>query len=269
MAQIAPGTNYPPQDHPSGYYFSYENGRYLSEYQVNYDHRRRGHYENSLGQMKIAPGSLVITCPGEWHRYRPLKSSGWKEHYVGFAGVFAEQIFAGPWFAQKDRWLNLGHREDVLDSYCKIFQCIQQEKPGYQQVAAGIVMRLLGHIVSIDKQKGYKGKRIEKVIQNACFAIRENLQESIDFEEFARENGMGYSYFRKMFKKYMGMPPVQYHLDLKVHRAKEMLMNTDKSIKEISYELGFKSIYYFSRIFKSKQGVSPSEIRKMLGGNPF
>jgi AraC-like DNA-binding protein len=67
-----------------------------------------------------------------------------------------------------------------------------------------------------------------------------------------------------MFKKYTGVPPVQYHLDLKILRAKEMLLYTDKSVKEISYDLGFQSIYYFSRIFKNKLGVSPSEIRKTI-----
>ena len=67
-----------------------------------------------------------------------------------------------------------------------------------------------------------------------------------------------------MFKKYTGVPPVQYHLDLKILRAKEMLLSTDKIIKEISYDLGFQSIYYFSRVFKKKLGVSPSEIRKTV-----
>jgi AraC-like DNA-binding protein len=67
-----------------------------------------------------------------------------------------------------------------------------------------------------------------------------------------------------MFKKYTGVPPVQYHLDLKILRAKEMLLYTDKIIKEISYEMGFQSNYYFSRVFKKKLGVSPSDIRRSV-----
>jgi AraC-like DNA-binding protein len=47
-----------------------------------------------------------------------------------------------------------------------------------------------------------------------------------------------------------------------------MLLSTDKIIKEISYELGFQSIYYFSRVFKKKLGVSPSEIRKTVNESP-
>jgi len=65
-----------------------------------------------------------------------------------------------------------------------------------------------------------------------------------------------------MFKQYTGIAPVQYQLDLKIRRAREMLVSTDRTIKEIAYDLGFQSIHYFSRLFKKKTGVAPSEIRK-------
>jgi AraC-like DNA-binding protein len=183
---------------------------------------------------------------------------------VGFSGHIAHQIFGRPWFTSKHAVIEIGHNEEIIDSYYKIFLYVKEEKPGYQQVAAGMIMKLLGFIVSLDKQKDFSGKRVEKIIQSACFTIRENVEAAIDFQSFAEENNIGYSYFRKMFKKYTGVPPVQYHLDLKILRAKEMLLYTDKSIKEISYELGFQSIYYFSRIIKSKLGVSPTEIRKSV-----
>ena len=67
-----------------------------------------------------------------------------------------------------------------------------------------------------------------------------------------------------MFKNYTGVSPLQYQLDLKVLRAKEMLLQTDRTVKEISYALGFQSIYYFSRVFKSKLGVAPTEIRRSV-----
>jgi len=263
-ADIKPGVIYPPTTHPSGYYFSYENGRTLNEYQINYITEGTGVYENQGGKVKIAPGSLIFIKPGEWHRYKPKKSTGWVEQYVGFSGYIAHQLFGRPWFTQKNSVVEVGYREEIIDTYFKIFNYVKEEKPGYQQVAAGMIMKLLGFIVSMDKQKDFSGKRVEKIIQNACFTIRENVEAEINFQSFAEENNIGYSYFRKMFKKYTGVPPVQYHLDLKILRAKEMLLYTDKSIKEISYELGFQSIYYFSRIFKNKLGVSPSEIRKTV-----
>ena len=262
--EIKPGVIYPPNTHPSGYYFSFENGRILNEYQINYITSGEGIYENHSGKFKIKPGSLLFTKPGRWHRYKPLKGTGWVENYVGFSGHIAHQVFGRPWFTSKNAVVDIGLNEEIIDTYDKIFNYVNQEKPGYQQVASGMIMKMLGFIVSYDKQKDFNGKRVEKIIQNACFFIRENVEAEIDFQSFSENNNIGYSYFRKMFKKYTGVPPVQYHLDLKVLRAKEMLLYTDKSVKEISYELGFQSIYYFSRVFKNKLGFSPSEIRKSV-----
>ncbi|MCP4313089.1 MAG: AraC family transcriptional regulator [Bacteroidetes bacterium] len=261
-ASIKPGLIYPPTAHPSGYYFTYENGRTLNEYQINYITDGAGVFENQEGKFKVCPGSLIFTRPGEWHRYKPTKSIGWVEQYVGFSGYIAHQMFGRPWFTKKNSVVEVGNSEEIIDTYFKIFNYTKEEKPGYQQVAAGMIMKLLGFIVSMDKQKDFSGKRVEKIIQNACFTIRENVEAQLNFQLFAEENNIGYSYFRKMFKKYTGVPPVQYHLDLKILRAKEMLLYSDKSIKEISYDLGFQSIYYFSRIFKNKLSVSPSEFRK-------
>ena len=47
-----------------------------------------------------------------------------------------------------------------------------------------------------------------------------------------------------------------------ITRAKELLISTDKSIKEISLELGFQTIHYFSLLFKKKVGMTPTEFRK-------
>jgi len=252
---------YPPAEHPSGYFFTFDRGRILHEYQVNYITEGEGIYENKFGRYQVRPGSIMITKPDVWHRYRPKVNKGWTEHYVGFSGKFADELFTKSWNNNKKAVLDIGIREEILDTYYKIFELVIQEKPGYQQVAAGMVMKLLGYVVSFDRQKDFSGKKIEQIIQKACFLIREKVEGVMDFKKFAKENNIGYSYFRKMFKLYTGIPPVQYHLDLKILRAKEMLLSSDKIVKEISYDLGFHSVFYFSRLFKLKTGQTPTEIR--------
>lgn len=254
--------SYPSPRHPSEYYFTWQKGRILNEFQINYITRGAGVYETETARYVIKPGSLLITKPGVWHRYRPEKSSGWAEHYVGFDGTIPRQIFG-----QNRSWSMkpvhfIGNRVELIDTYLKIFEIVQEERPGFQQVASGMIMKLLGYLVSMEKQRNFSGKRVEKIIRDACFEIRENVGSTIDFKRYAEENCIGYSYFRKMFKQYTGNAPVQYQLDLKIRRAREMLVSTDKSIKEISFELGFQSIHYFSRIFKKKTGIAPSETRK-------
>jgi len=63
------------------------------------------------------------------------------------------------------------------------------------------------------------------------------------------------------------MAPVQYIIQLKLEKAKENLVNTSKSVKEISNELNFESPHYFSRLFKEKMELTPQEFRKRFGAS--
>jgi AraC-like DNA-binding protein len=75
---------------------------------------------------------------------------------------------------------------------------------------------------------------------------------------------MSYSWFRKMFKKYTGLSPTQYQLQIKVQKAKEFLTSSSLPIKEISDILQFDSVNYFISFFKEKTSESPSEFRKRV-----
>ena len=260
---IPSGIVYPSPKHPSGYYFTWDKGRILLEYQIVYITAGAGIFEDGSGEYPIIAGSLLIIQPGTWHRYKPNNETGWTEHYVGFNGFIASHLFKDSHLATLKPVMNIGNREEFIDTYYKIYEYVKEEKPGFQQILAGMIMKLLGNLVSIERQFSFSETRIEKIIQKACFLIRQNVENEIDLKAYADCNNITYSYFRKMFKLYTGLPPVKYQIDLKIIRSKEMLLSTDKIIKEICYELGFDSVYYFSRLFKKKIGVSPSKIRTL------
>ena len=79
--------------------------------------------------------------------------------------------------------------------------------------------------------------------------------------EVAEHLNISYTTFRHAFKKYIGLSPAQYFINLKIHRAKEMLRGSSASIKEISYTLHFESPEYFATTFRKKTGMSPSDFR--------
>jgi AraC-like DNA-binding protein len=265
-AIISPNSMYPPGDHPSGYSFSWAGGRILPEYQLNYITKGTGIYENQSGRFLVKEGSVLVIHPGEWHRYKPLLKTGWTENYIGFKGKIADHFLRKNIFSEKQPVLQLGIHEELIDTHLKIMDLVEKEKPGYQQIASGMVVKFLGYIISFEKQKDFSGKWIASVIEEARFTMRQNIDRELDIEELARQRNIGYSYFRRMFKKYTGLSPGQYHLQLRMMRSKEMLVTTEKSIKEICLELGFQNIHYFSLIFKKKAGVTPTEFRKQNAG---
>jgi len=259
-ANVLPEAPYPPPGHPAEYSFSWENGRILHEFQINYITSGEGILETKTGKYHVKEGSVIILFPGMWHRYRPSKS-GWNEHYVGFNGTFATHLFENEFFANQNPIFHIGFSEKLLQSFCELFNLVDMEKAGYQQICSGLVIYIISTIISIKKNENFEGKQIEQTIQKACLVIRENINKNINIEKLAQDLRIDYSIFRKMFKEYTGISPGQYHLSLRIRQAKDLLINTNLSVKEISYRLGFESIFYFSRVFKSKTGINPTEYK--------
>ncbi len=262
FAQIRPSLIYPPTDHPSGYYFTWERGRILQEYQINYITEGSGLFETSTDQFKVVPGSILVLQPGAWHRYKPDSNTGWNEHYIGFNGDFCSHFFQEVFFQSAKPVIYIGFQESMLKLFFEIIQNVKEEKTGHQQVSAANTILMLSKILSVVRNQEFAGKTIERTIQKACLHFRENLHSNINIEELAKELNVGYSYFRQMFRKYTGISPTQYHLSLRIQRAKDLLTSTDQSFKEIAIDLGFESYFYFSRIFKDKTGRSPMEFKK-------
>ncbi len=261
-AQIPPSLVYPPRVHPSGYFFTWENGRVLQEYQINYITEGSGIFETTNDHFQVVPGSMLILRPGMWHRYKPDPNIGWNEHYIGFNGEFCSKLFHEGFFQSGNPVLYVGFQESLLKLFFEIIQLVKDEKTGHQQVASANTILMLSKILSVVRNQEFAGKTIERTIRKACLYFRENLNSNINIEQLANELNVGYSYFRQMFRKYTGISPTQYHLSLRIQKAKDWLVSTDKSFKEIAIDLGFESYFYFSRIFKDKTGKSPMEFRK-------
>jgi transcriptional regulator GlxA family with amidase domain len=88
------------------------------------------------------------------------------------------------------------------------------------------------------------------------------MHTSVLQEEIAMSVGLGYSVFRKKFKEYTGVSPAQYQINLRINKAKDLLVTSKQSLKEIANDLGFESADYFYRLFKKKTGYTPSDYRE-------
>lgn len=256
------GVEYPQQNHPTGYSFDWDRGRTLSEYQFVYITDGEGIYEDESGTYSVKAGSMIILERSRWHRYRPNIETGWIEHFVGFDGSLVEHFYSIMPNVSRGGVLYCGFSEDIISIYTKISEVVKENSPEFQQIASGLVIQLFAKVSAILTNKNFAGKPIERLIKKVQCKMRDNVDGDLNLPEIVERNNISYSHFRKMFKAYTGKAPNQYYIELKILKSKELLLSTNKSIKEISSELGFESTYYFSRLFKQKVGVPPSKIRE-------
>jgi AraC family transcriptional regulator of arabinose operon len=93
--------------------------------------------------------------------------------------------------------------------------------------------------------------------------IEDHISEEINVSQLANLLHFHPNYFTRIFKKYVGISPVQYINKVRLEKAKYFLKTSGSHINEIARKTGFCDIYHFSKTFKSYTGFSPSEYRNI------
>lgn len=264
---IEPGDTYPPQNHPTRYLFRTEMGRILDEYQLLYITQGRGRLITSQSnKTAITEGNMFLLFPGEWHSYKPDINTGWDEYWIGFKGENMKQKLEYSFFSKEKPVLNVGLRNEFVNMYLQAIDIAKEQKVGFQQQLAGIVDYLLAFAYAYNKSSSFEELKIAKLISKAKLIVTENLGISISPEEIASRLNISYSWFRRIFKQYTGFSPLQYIVEIKIQKGKELLTNTDMPNTEIAFKLGIDNPNYFCTIFKKKTKMTPMQYRIITQG---
>ena len=87
--------------------------------------------------------------------------------------------------------------------------------------------------------------------------------EDLSLETVGRNIGLNPSYLSNTFKKEYGISFVDYIIQVRIEHSKELLIQTDRTINDIAYEVGYSNPKYFSKLFRKVIGISPKEYRKL------
>ena len=105
-------------------------------------------------------------------------------------------------------------------------------------------------------------RKYSKLIQKALAYIQDHLSAALTVREIADALYMSPDTLAHKFRAEMGVPLGRYMDSLLMHRAEELLINTDIPLSSISMDLGFSDQFYFSRRFKEHFSVPPLKYRK-------
>jgi transcriptional regulator GlxA family with amidase domain len=103
-------------------------------------------------------------------------------------------------------------------------------------------------------------------LTQAVLLMEANIEEPLTTDEIAQHVCVSRRQLERIFKQYLGRVPSQYYLELRLNKARQLLMQTSKSIIQIGLSCGFSSGPHFSSAYRNFFGVTPREDRNLHRG---
>lgn len=98
----------------------------------------------------------------------------------------------------------------------------------------------------------------------AVHYIDNNMQKEISLEELANEANVSKYHFCRLFKKHIGISPMQFVRSRKIMKAKELFRRNASNISAVASEVGYNDLSSFTEQFKKFTGITPTQYRKSL-----
>ena len=104
----------------------------------------------------------------------------------------------------------------------------------------------------------------DRMIDNVLSEIREHYMEDISLTSLSAKYNISMGHLSKLIKEQLSVNFSDYIASLRIQRAKELLRDDSLSIQEISEIVGYNDYFYFTKVFKKVEGISPSKYRKSI-----
>ncbi len=103
---------------------------------------------------------------------------------------------------------------------------------------------------------------VDEPIHRSIVHLNQHLTEPLQLQDLAEMAGYSLSYYKQKFKQEVGITPSEYMMLQKIERAKKILTESDQSITNIAFSMGFSSSNYFCSVFKKFMDCTPKDYRK-------
>jgi len=246
------------------HHFSWASGRKLDALQILLIEGGSGEFESKpTGPKVIEPHAVFIVCPGVWHRYRPNPQTGWRENWLELQGPLVERLRRHNLLSPR-KAVATAHEITGLDrTFSEIHHLLRSPGTVFNPELSALALRVLALWVNWGRQTTLLDPATRIVAEVEAW-LTEHMGESIDLVKLARQFGMSYSNFRRVFKDLTGMSPWQYLLQLRLAKARRLFVNDGMTLTQIAERLGFNNGFHLSAAFKSYYGKSPMQWKNEL-----
>lgn len=202
----------------------------------------------------LSAGDAFMVFPEEEILYYPEESDPWEYRWVDFKGADAKGLVARTGFSKK----------------CPIVRGVPEIEPMFHVYEEGVygetareryaakVYLLLTYFLKESKVQGEKRTYFEEaaeIIRNSYWKQELNISRLADSLNVER------SYLYRLFMEHAGISPQEYLAEVRMERACELLSAGELSVQAVACSVGYKDALYFSRVFRKRKGITPSDYR--------
>lgn len=205
-------------------------------------------------------GSVFIFPPHTHYTYTYEGGDTLDYLWAHFTGSFAEGLIKEcaltplPYFAKSED----GGR--VSEGFRRLFEAFELKKPLYERRAALCLEEIL-----IDLSANASEEISPCPIEASLRYIHSAYNQSISIPSLAAMENLSNSRYIVVFEHHTGLSPTAYINALRIKTAKELLLSTDMSVKQVGLSVGYSDPHFFSRAFKKQVGLSPLEYKNTQG----
>ncbi len=231
-----------------------------STYLIHYVVSGKGVFYCGTGKHIVRRGQIFVIFPGTVVKYAADTNNPWHYLWVAFSGDEAKEILAQAGVTLKDPVVTLRRPEAALD----ILRDMPQERSADMENNLRFLARRY-EFFSLLVESGLGEERGENVyLTTARRYIKAHYTEDITVDRVASNIGISRKYLFAIFKKYLDISPKDYIIEYRIKKAKDFLLDKKLSMSNVAYSVGYKDPLTFSKMFKLKTGMSPSEYRKTI-----
>lgn len=217
--------------------------------EVSFDEQ---HYEANEGDI------VIIDCRHQ-HKYRAKDHL--KFRYFHFTGKGSEEYINLLYKLNGSTIFRNSHSAMLNNAFRSLLRLAQSQSSmqNEHRISVYIHMILCELVEKCSNIPSVTNEYVDKAI---CY-MEEHVTQNISLDEIASHIKLSKFYFSRYFKKYMGMTPHQYFINMRVQYAKQLLVTTYASVEEVADQCGFDNASNFIRTFKHRTGMTPTTFRSM------
>ncbi len=191
-------------------------------------------------------GFSDIQIPDYPYNYLPVPNGG---HMIHTTGEFRQKISRLCTMMEMENMVCKEGRYFMLKSY--LMQMIL------------LVIREQCETIAPKGSCAFESVNKKYVVERIVTYLEEHYNEKISLDQIAENMYLSPFYISRMFKSEIGDTPIRYLINIRLEKAKTLLESGDNSsIQEIAGMVGYDDAYHFSKLFKKRYGISPSQARK-------